>query len=143
MLPNNRITEFFTEHHVLTMSTSVDSKSWCSNCFYVYLEEEATFLFTSDIDAKHIRMAIENPVVSGAIVLETTMVGKIRGIQFTGSLKQVSKEKHLKYKTKYLLKYPFAVLSSTELWLLKLDTIKMTDNRLGFGKKLHWNREDK
>lgn len=143
MLPNNRITGFLTEHHVLTMSTCVDSKSWCSNCFYVYLEDEATFLFTSDIDTKHIRMAIENPVVSGSVVLETTMVGKIRGIQFTGSLKKVSKENHSKYNKKYLLKYPFAVLSSTELWLLKLDTIKMTDNRLGFGKKLHWNREEK
>jgi uncharacterized protein YhbP (UPF0306 family) len=87
-------------------------------------------------------MGIANPQVSGSIVLETKIVGKIRGIQFTGELHQVAEAEHSKYRLKYLLKYPFAVIVKTELWVVKLQTIKMTDNRLGFGKKIFWNRNE-
>lgn len=142
MLPvETRISDFIKEHHVLTLATSNDSESWCANCFYVYVKDEISFLFTSDIDTKHIQLALENPNVSGSIVLETKIVGKIRGIQFTGVIQQVAKNEYAKYKLKYLKKYPFAVLINTELWVVKIQKIKMTDNRLGFGKKLNWERE--
>jgi len=78
--PEARITKFIKEHHVLTLATCNGNESWCSNCFYTYLSDEAAFLFTSDSDTKHILMGLLNPNVSGSVVLETKMVGKIRGI---------------------------------------------------------------
>jgi len=140
ILPEKRISNFIIEHHVLTLVTSNASESWCANCFYVYLKDEAVFLFTSDSDTKHILMGLENPKVSGSVVLETKMVGKIRGIQFTGELQKVENLEYSKYCIKYLKKFPFAILINTDLWIVKLDIIKMTDNRLGFGKKLFWNK---
>ena len=139
-LPETRITDFIKEHHVLTLATSDLNKSWCSNCFYTYLKDENAFLFTSDIDTKHALMGVKNPRVSGSVVLETKIVNKIRGIQFTGELVKVDNTEHSRYRLKYLMKFPYAILINTDLWIIKLDLIKMTDNRLRFGKKLIWKR---
>ncbi len=139
--PHKRIIEFIKKHHVLTMATCVENESWCCNCFYVYIEDENSFLFTSDSDTKHIRMATLNAKVSGSVVLETSVIGKIRGIQFTGELKKVENSENSKYTKKYLSRFPFAILHKTDLWKIDLKMIKMTDNRLGFGKKLYWYRE--
>ncbi len=38
-------------------------------------------------------------------------------------------------------RYPFAILMKTQLWVVDLDFIKLTDNRLGFGKKLIWKKD--
>ncbi|MDD3686848.1 MAG: hypothetical protein PHE56_08795 [Bacteroidales bacterium] len=133
-----RITTFIKEHHVLTLATCVGDESWCCNCFYTFIEDEAALLFTSDSDTKHIEMGLRNSNVSGSIVLETKIVGKIRGIQFTGELIKVENSEHSKYRLKYLKKFPFAIIINTDLWIIKLSKIKMTDNRLGFGKKLYW-----
>jgi len=69
------------------------------------------------------------------------VVGKIQGIQFLGILSKPENEKLSKVKQRYLLRFPIATLMDTTLWTLELTHIKMTDNRLGFGKKLIWNKE--
>jgi len=79
---DRRIVRFFRKHHVLTIATSVENEPWCANCFYVYLEEENTLVFTTDIDTRHGKEFIKNPLVAGSVVLETMVIGKIRGIQF-------------------------------------------------------------
>ena len=40
----------------------------------------------------------------------------------------------------YLKRFPYAALMKTSLWILELERVKFTDNRLGFGNKLHWER---
>lgn len=142
-LPEKRITDFIKEHHVLTLATSVDDNPWCSNCFYAYLEEENCFVFTSDDDTRHAQEAATNPKVSGSVVLETNVVGKIQGIQFSGLMTRPYDDLHKKAKKSYLKKFPYAALMKTSLWVLHPDYIKMTDNRLGFGKKLIWEKKEK
>jgi uncharacterized protein len=136
---DSRITRFFRKHHVLTIATSVNDIPWCANCFYVYLEEENTLVFTTDGSTRHGREFIENPVVSGSVVLETMIIGKIRGIQFTGRISEPEGLLLDKAKSAYLKNFPVATLMDTRIWMVKLSHIKMTDNRLGFGKKLIWN----
>ncbi len=140
-LPEKRIVEFIDEHHVLTLATVINDSPWCANCFYVYLEEENCFIFTSDDTTKHIQDVLVNKNVAGSVVLETKTVGKIRGIQFRGTLEKPDKTLESKAKKAYLKKYPYAILMKTSLWVLKIDYLKMTDNRLGFGKKLIWEKE--
>jgi len=140
-LPEKRVTDFINEHHVLTLATVVQNNPWCANCFYVYLEEENCFVFTSDDSTKHVNDVLENKNVAGSVVLETNTVGKIRGIQFRGVMERPGKDIESKAKKAYLKRFPYAVLMKTSLWVLNLNYIKMTDNRLGFGKKLIW--EDK
>lgn len=135
---DGRIIKFFRKHHVLTIATTVDNKPWCANCFYVYLEEENALIFTTDSDTRHGKEFIINPNVAGSVVLETMVIGKIRGIQFQGIVSEPEGELLSKAKWAYLKKFPPAALMDTHLWIVKLTLIKMTDNRLGFGKKLIW-----
>jgi uncharacterized protein len=139
--PEKRITEFIRQHHVLTLATCVNGKSWCANCFYAYIEDENILVFTSDENTRHIQNAKINQEVSGSIVLETKIIGKIQGIQFSGTLYMPEDELFRSAKTTYLKKFPFTALMNTTLWVLKMDYIKMTDNRLGFGKKLIWENQ--
>jgi uncharacterized protein YhbP (UPF0306 family) len=80
--------------------------------------------------------------VACSIVLETQSVGKIRGIQFRGIMEKPGKELKLKAKMAYLKRFPYAALMKTSLWIVKVNYIKMTDNRLGFGKKLIWELKE-
>ena len=135
---DNRIIRFLRKHHVLTIATTVDNEPWCANCFYVYLEEENALVFTTDTDTRHGKEFIKNPLVAGSVVLETMVIGRIRGIQFQGIVSEPQGELLSKVKSAYLKRFPVAALMDTRLWVVKLTYIKMTDNRFGFGKKLIW-----
>jgi uncharacterized protein len=133
-----RIIKFFRKHHVLTIATTVENEPWCANCFYVYLEEENSLIFTTDRETRHGKEFLKNPMVAGSVVLETIVIGKIRGIQFQGIISEPEGELLSKAKWAYLKKFPPAALMNTHLLVVRLTYIKMTDNRLGFGKKLIW-----
>jgi hypothetical protein len=135
---DSRVIQFFRKHHVLTIATTLENEPWCANCFYVYLEEENALVFTTDNDTRHGKEFIKNPLVAGSVVLETMVIGKIRGIQFQGIVSEPEDEMLSKAKWAYLKKFPPAALMDTHLWVVKFTFIKMTDNRFGFGKKLLW-----
>jgi uncharacterized protein YhbP (UPF0306 family) len=138
---DQRIIRFFRKHHVLTIASSSGNEPWCANCFYVYLGDENSLVFTSDLTTRHAKEFVENPHVAGSVVLETMVLGKIRGIQFQGLVSEPEGELLDKAKRAYLLRFPVAALMDTHLWVVKLTHIKMTDNRLGFGKKLIWTND--
>jgi len=141
-LPEARIVEFIREHHIFTLAISKQDRPWCATCFYVYDAENNRFIFTSDDDTRHIMDVVEsgNYHIAGAIALETKMVGKIRGIQFSGLMTKLEGEIRKPAKKLYIEAFPIARLSHLTLWSLTPDFIKMTDNRLGFGKKLIWQK---
>lgn len=133
-----RIVKFFRRHHVLTVATTADNEPWCANCFYVYLENENALVFTTDTDTRHGEEFLKNPLVAGSVVLETRIIGNIRGIQFQGIVSEPEGEMAEKAQKAYIRRFPVAMLMDTHLWIVRLTHIKMTDNRLGFGKKLIW-----
>ncbi len=139
--PDTKIIEFIKKHHVLTLATALGGKPWCANCFYAYLEEENSLVFTSDEETRHIQEAAKNPEVAGSIVLETEIIGKIQGIQFEGLMLNLTEKTIGAYKRCYLKRFPYAVISNSPIWAIELTLIKFTDNRLGFGKKLIWKKE--
>lgn len=140
---DKRIIKFINEHHVLTMATSNKSEPYCANCFYVYLEDDNSLVFSSDKTTKHIQDTENQNLIAGSIVLETRVIGKIRGIQFQGIIKELKGELLKKARKAYLKRFPVSMLMKTTLWITELTYIKFTDNRLGFGKKLVWRMEYK
>lgn len=138
---DKRIIKFFKKHHVFTIATSVGNEPWCANCFYAYIEEGNLLVFTTDLSTEHGQAFLKNKIVSGTVVLETFVIGKIRGIQFKGNVFEPGGDLLSKAKKAYLTRFPPAVLMDTHLWIIALTRIKMTDNRLGFGKKLSWNND--
>ncbi len=101
-------------------------------------EEENSLVFTTDPKTRHGQEFLKNQKIAGTVALETKIIGKIRGIQFQGTVSEPSGEMAEKAKTAYLKRFPVAMLMETHLWIVSLTLIKYTDNRLGFGKKLIW-----
>ena len=135
---DKRIVRFLKRHHVLTIATTVNGEPWCANCYYAYLGDENVFVFTTDPDTRHGQEFLKNSFVAGSVVLETKMIGKIRGVQFQGNVSEPQGTLFEKANTAYLKRFPVAVLMETHLWTVRPTILKMTDNRLGFGKKLIW-----
>ncbi len=140
----NRVLDFIGEHHIFTLAVSRENQPWCATCYYVYLEDLNLFVFTSDHDTKHIADVVKsgNYYAAGAIALETRMTGKIRGLQFAGFMRELAGNDLKTGKKAYLRAFPVARLAKLHLWGLEPEIMKMTDNRLGFGKKLIWRRNN-
>lgn len=136
-----KIIRFIKRHHVLTIATSNNNEPYCANCFYVYLEDENCFIFTSDRVTKHIEDAMNQKLVAGSVVLETKIIGKIRGLQFQGVITEMNGDLEEKANKVYHKRFPYAALMQTTLWKVDLTFIKFTDNRLGFGEKIIWRKQ--
>lgn len=133
-----KLIEFINEHHLLTLSTCKENLPYSASCFYAFFEEKMRFIIASDPKTTHIKNLQENPNFSGVIALETKEIGNIRGIQFKGKMQKAT----LKEKAIYLKTYPYAITLNPTIWSLHVEHIKFTDNRLGFGKKLIYEKKD-
>jgi len=137
---HKRIKTLLRGHHVLSIATVSDLGPWCASCFYAWDEEINTLVITTDTTTRHGSEFLGNPSVAGTIALETWRVGRIRGIQFTGLIREPSGEELSRAKKIYLRRFPYAALTELHLWVISPDYIKLTDNRLGFGHKEIWSR---
>ena len=131
------IEEFLTQHHVLTLATSNATKPSACSLFYVYDVQERVFVVASAKDTEHIKNLQYSINVAGNIPLETKEVGVIRGVQFKATM-QLLEDNRLK--KLYYKAYPYALAMLPTLWKIEVKSFKMSDNRLGFGKKLLWER---
>ena len=136
---DKRIEGFIAEHHVLTLATATPcGEPYCCNVFYAYDKASGAFIFTTDLSTHHGKMMAENERVAASIILETRTVGKIQGLQITGKVKPAIDGD----KMRYIKDFPYAVVADLSLWRLEAEMMKFTDNRLGFGKKLIWQRSE-
>lgn len=139
---DSRIISFISKHHIFTLATSDDNRPYVCTCFYVYDQINNLFIFTSDAGTRHVAEMEKQNRVAGAIALETKIVGKIQGIQFTGISRVLSGDLYRNALKQYLKKFPYAGFKELTLWGLEPDFIKMTHNILGFGTKLTWKKDN-
>ena len=137
MLPEKKITDFIARHHVLTLATSTaDGLPYCAACFYAYDKERNLFIFTSDDTTCHAQQMVANSNVACAITLETRVVGKVQGLQICG----IARRGEAEDRSVYVKRFPYAAVAPLNIWVVEPTFMKLTDNTLGFGKKLIWNR---
>ena len=127
------IERFIAKHHLLTLSTCSDTKPFCCSSFYAYDTNTKSFIIAGDEKTTHIQNALVNPNVAANIHLETKEIGKIEGLQIEGTL-QRCEDKELQQL--YFKTFPYALAMRPTLWQLRPSRFKLTDNRLGFGKKI-------
>jgi len=137
---NERVIVFLKSCTNLTLATGKNSIPYCANCFYAYDEKQNLLVFKSDRDTNHIKQALENNNVAGTILPDKLEKAKIKGIQFNGKFIEAKDELLESIKKVYYKKYPFARAFAGELWAVEFTFIKMTDNTLGFGKKIEWRK---
>ena len=137
-VPDERIVKFIRRHHVLSLATHSDEGLWCAALFYAYSAELQAFVFTSDPATRHASEMEREPKVAASIVLETRVVGKVQGAQICGRVKPAQEGD----KMLYIKRFPYAIVADLTLWRLEMEYVKLTDNTLGFGKKLIWQKEE-
>jgi uncharacterized protein YhbP (UPF0306 family) len=130
-----KIDSFLQLHHILSLSTCRDNQPNSCTLFYVFDKTTHSFVVASSKDTQHIQNILQNPKISGTVALETKSVGKIQGVQFMGEFLKLD-DKNLK--KLYFKAFPYALAMNPTLWQIKIENFKMTDNKLGFGKKLIW-----
>ena len=136
---DERIIKFIKRHHVLNLATvSEGGLPYCAACFYAYDAERNRLIFTSNEDTRHTQEMAQNPNVACAITLETRIVGKVQGAQICGRAERGDEED----KRQYIKRFPYAAVAPLTIWAIEPSFIKLTDNTLGFGKKLIWNSQE-
>lgn len=136
---DKRIVDFIKRHHVLTLATvSSKGEPYCAACFYAYDKKRNRLIFTSDNATCHAQQMAENEAVAIGITLETRVVSKVQGVQICGKAELGDEED----KKTYIKRFPYAALAPLNIWAVEPTFIKLTDNTLGFGKKLIWNSQE-
>jgi len=130
-----KIDKFLQEHHVLSLSTCRDDELSSCNLFYAFNKQLHSFVVASSDDTLHVEHVKINPKISGTVVLETKTIGKIQGVQFRGEFVALE---DTQLKKLYFKHFPYALAMAPKLWQIKINYFKMTDNKLGFGKKIIW-----
>lgn len=136
---DKRIVDFIKRHHVLTLATATsEGVPYCAACFYAYDKVRNRLIFTSDDATNHAQQMLQNANVAIGITLETRIVGKVQGVQICGTAQRGDEED----KQLYIKRFPYAALAPLNIWAVEPSFIKLTDNTLGFGKKLIWNNQE-
>lgn len=136
---DKRIVDFIKRHHVLTLATtSGKGEPYCAACFYAYDKERNRLIFTSDDTTRHAQEMLQNSTVACGITLETRVVGKVQGAQICGTADRGDD----KDRSIYIKRFPYAALAPLNIWAIVPSFIKLTDNTLGFGKKLIWTNQE-
>ncbi|RBQ34686.1 hypothetical protein C5Y41_18315 [Rahnella variigena] len=135
------ILKFLNKQHVLALCAVADGEMWSANCFYVTDTESMTLYFMTEMKTLHGTLMAKSPHIVGTIAPHPKTIALIKGIQYRGEATVLSGEEEGHARHLYCRHFPVAIAMKAPVWGLKLNHIKMTDNALGFGKKLLWDRE--
>ncbi len=121
--------------------TGPDEHPYCFSCFYAFHPGKGILIYKSAPEAHHSQLLAAHPRVAGTILPDALSKLHIQGIQFEGSLLPEEDPACRDAAAIYYRRHPLAVAHPGKLWTIRLEHIKFTDSKLGFGKKLEWKRE--
>jgi len=119
-----------------------EKSPYCFSCFYAFNSEEGLLYFKSSQEAHHSAILAENALVAGTILPDKLNVLQLKGIQFEGTILPEVHPLAQQAFVHYHKHHPIALAMSGKMWTIQVTEIKMTDNSLGFGKKIVWNRSE-
>lgn len=133
----SHLLRYLKKQHVLSLCTSDGDDLWCANCFYVFDEARMAFWLMTGTDTRHGALMLHNSRVAGTVNGQPKSVLLIKGVQYRGQGRLTEDEQALKA---YQRRFPVAKKVTAPLWEIAIEELKMTDNALGFGSKIVWQR---
>jgi uncharacterized protein YhbP (UPF0306 family) len=134
------IIRFLNKQHVLTLCAGNGAEMWCANCFYVFDAERMALWLMTEPHTQHGGLMQQNSTVVGTIAPQPKSIALIKGVQYRGEIALLQGDDDRLARERYCQRFPVAKAMKAPIWQLTLQEVKMTDNTLGFGKKLHWVR---
>lgn len=117
-----------------------DNSPYCFSAYYAFSATDGLLHFKSSPDTTHGKMIEQNPNVAGTILPDKLVKLTTRGIQFTGTVLHGNEPQSKDSANSYYKVFPMAHAVPGQVYTIQLETIKMTDSTLGFGKKILWAR---
>lgn len=136
------ISRWLAKQHVVTWCVHHEGELWCANAFYYYDPDRVAFYVLSEEKTRHAQMSGSQAPVAGTVNGQPKNVALIRGVQFKGEIRRLEGEQSTLMRNHYTRRFPMALAMSAPVWEIRLDELKFTDNTLGFGKKIHWLRQE-
>ena len=140
---NETIARFFEQQTCATICCTGDKGNpYCFSCYYVFNKEKGVLYFKSSAEAHHSALLKNNPGIAGTVLPDKLNKLITRGVQLQGEvlehLHPMAKDAYLRYHKKY----PLALAIKGDVFTIQLNDIKLTDSKLGFGKKINWKRQE-
>jgi len=139
---HSHLIRYLKKQHALSLCASNGDDLWCANCFYVFDETRMAFWLMTEPDTRHGSLMLANPRVAGTVNGQPKTVLLIKGVQYRGHIQQLTEEQEEAARRAYQKRFPIARKVKAPLWEITLEEVKMTDNALGFGKKIVWQRNE-
>ncbi len=138
----DKIDAFIAKQHCANIC-SVDEAGhpYCFSCFYTYNKENTLLYFKTSDSTRHAAMMLKQALVAGTILPDKLNFLQIKGIQLEGRVIENHHPLAAHASSQYYKQHPTALAMPGDIWIIQIDSIKFTDNTLGFGTKLHWQRE--
>ena len=138
---NETIASFIQQQTCATICCSDEAGNpYCFSCYYVFNGGDGLLYFKTSVETHHTILLANNPIVAGTILPDKLNKLITRGIQLQGEVLQhfhpMAKDAYMRYHKRY----PMALAIKGEVFTIRINNIKMTDSKLGFGKKLNWKR---
>lgn len=136
--------EFLNTEHILNLSCHENNRiSYSVSVFYVPGPEEGSLIYFSSENTHHSKLILQNPYVSGTIYHKTRIVQEIRGIQFSGECHQVEDPDQIQHcREIYGQLFPEVFRFTDPPWIIRLNWMKFTDNRVEFGYRSEWGKRN-
>lgn len=136
------IWDFIEANHVIGITTVLDEEMWSASLFYVPDPKKGCVWVMTDENTIHGSLMSSNPRISGTISTQESHIHLLKGIQFSGEIAMLKSGPDYKDGLwLYQQKFPVALVHKKPLWKLSFTKIKYTNNALGFGTKLLWEKE--
>ncbi|MBI5373316.1 MAG: pyridoxamine 5'-phosphate oxidase family protein [Sphingobacteriales bacterium] len=140
---NEKIAEFIARQTCGNLACVDEAgQPWCFSFFYSFNAEAGLLHYKSSMDTRHAAILSKNPVVAGTILPDKLNLLQIKGIQFEGELLPLDHPLAKHASAHYHKKHPVALAMPGDVWTIRINHIKFTDNSLGIGKKLNWKRDE-
>ncbi|PVZ89016.1 hypothetical protein C9426_05810 [Serratia sp. S1B] len=136
------IIRFLNRQHLLTLCAGNGLDMWCANCFYVFDAPRMALWLMTEPHTRHGTLMQQHRYVVGTIAPQPKSIALIKGVQYAGEITLLQGDEARQASAQYCKRFPVARVMNTPVWQITLQEVKMTDNTLGFGKKMYWQRAD-
>ncbi|MDR2892434.1 MAG: hypothetical protein LBV80_05045 [Deltaproteobacteria bacterium] len=139
--PPEKVVAFLEANHVAGLAMlHPDGNVWASNCFYVYDPGMASLIILTSGKTRHYEAIRFRSAIAGTIAGQVREIRAIQGVQFAACAYEPEGEARSSALRLYYTKFPLARLFPAEVWCLRLETLKFTDNSFMFAHKTAWSR---
>lgn len=100
------------------------------------------FWLMTEAHTRHGLLLQQQPRIAGTVNGQPKSVLLIKGVQYSGEIVRLAGVEEKTAREAYCQRFPVARKASAPLWEIRLQEVKMTDNKLGFGSKIAWQRTE-